>query len=55
VVERPETKDALKEATARAWERGVGGVPTLEVGDEVFFGDDRLWAAAERLRSGASR
>ena len=49
-IDRPETKDALKRATARAWERGVAGVPTLEVGAEVFFGDDHLEAAAERLR-----
>lgn len=54
-IDRQETKDALRRATARAWERGVAGVPTLEVGDEVFFGDDRLWVAAERLRSGAPR
>lgn len=48
-IERQETKDALKEATARAWECGVVGVPSLRIGDEVFFGDDRLEAAAGRL------
>lgn len=48
-IERQETKEALKEATARAWERGVVGVPSLRIGDEVFFGDDRLEAAAARL------
>ncbi|HEX2096265.1 MAG TPA: DsbA family protein [Solirubrobacterales bacterium] len=35
-------KDALREATDRAAERGVVGVPSLVVGDEVFWGDDRL-------------
>jgi 2-hydroxychromene-2-carboxylate isomerase len=53
-IERQETKEALREATARAWELGVVGVPSLQIGDEVFFGDDRLEAAAVRLRSGAS-
>jgi 2-hydroxychromene-2-carboxylate isomerase len=35
-------KGALREATERAAERGVFGVPSLVVGDEVFWGDDRL-------------
>jgi 2-hydroxychromene-2-carboxylate isomerase len=43
-------KDALREATDDAAERGVIGVPSLLVGDEVFWGDDRLEdaIAAER-------
>ena len=40
------TKDALREATAQAWARGVVGVPCIDVGGEVFFGDDRLEDAA---------
>lgn len=35
-------KGALRAATDRAAERGVIGVPSLVVGDEVFRGDDRL-------------
>ena len=35
-------KDGLREATERAAELGVIGVPSLVVGDEVFWGDDRL-------------
>jgi 2-hydroxychromene-2-carboxylate isomerase len=35
-------KDALREATGRAAELGVIGVPSLVVGGEVFWGDDRL-------------
>jgi 2-hydroxychromene-2-carboxylate isomerase len=50
-IGRQETKDALREATARAWNRGVVGVPCLEVEGEVFYGDDRLEAAAQRLGS----
>ena len=48
-VARRAIKDGLREATARAWERGVAGVPCLEVRGEVFYGDDRLESAAERL------
>lgn len=35
-------KGALREATDRAAERGVEGVPSLLVGGRVFWGDDRL-------------
>jgi len=45
-VETQGTKDALRAATDRAAERGVIGVPTVVVGDEVFWGDDRLEEAA---------
>jgi 2-hydroxychromene-2-carboxylate isomerase len=40
-------KNALKEATAAAGDRGVEGVPALVVGDEVFWGDDRLEEGVE--------
>ena len=39
-------KDELRARTAQAWADGVMGVPTLRVGDELFYGDDRLEAAA---------
>lgn len=48
---QPEIKEALREATDRAWELGVRGVPSLRVGDTVFFGDDQLELAAEALRA----
>jgi 2-hydroxychromene-2-carboxylate isomerase len=35
-------KDALKAATAEAVARGVFGVPTFFVGEEMFWGQDRL-------------
>jgi len=35
-------KGALREATDRAAELGVRGVPSLVVDEEVFWGDDRL-------------
>jgi 2-hydroxychromene-2-carboxylate isomerase len=47
----PAVKQALRGATDAAYERGVIGVPTLAVGDELFWGDDRLEDAAAHLRS----
>jgi 2-hydroxychromene-2-carboxylate isomerase len=40
-------KDALREATDAAAEWGVVGVPSLRVGEQVFWGDDRLEEAIE--------
>ncbi len=45
----PGVKAALRETTDAALERGVIGVPTVAVGDEVFWGDDRLEEAAAAL------
>jgi 2-hydroxychromene-2-carboxylate isomerase len=41
-VERRSLKDTLRAATDAAAERGVFGVPSLVVGDDVYWGDDRL-------------
>jgi 2-hydroxychromene-2-carboxylate isomerase len=41
-VETDLVKGALREATDRAAELGVTGVPSLVVGEQVFWGDDRL-------------
>jgi 2-hydroxychromene-2-carboxylate isomerase len=49
----PEVKLALRAATEIAHERGVLGVPTIAVGDELFWGDDRLEDAAAALRASA--
>jgi 2-hydroxychromene-2-carboxylate isomerase len=48
-IEMQSTKDRLREATREAYERGVRGVPTLAVGDRLFWGDDRLEDAAAAL------
>jgi 2-hydroxychromene-2-carboxylate isomerase len=42
----PEIKTVLREATETAHARGVFGVPTVAVGEELFWGDDRLEDAA---------
>jgi len=46
-VQTEAVKGALREATERAGDLGVTGVPSLVVGDEVFWGDDRLEEAVE--------
>lgn len=48
-VETTSIKDRLKQATEEAAELGVVGVPSLAVGDRVFWGDDRLEEAATAL------
>ena len=48
-VQRDEAKEALKAATAAAFERGVKGIPTVDAGGELFHGDDRLEDAAAAL------
>lgn len=46
----PEVKAALRERTDAAIALGVQGVPTVIVGDQLFWGDDRLEDAAAALR-----
>lgn len=48
-MESKAIKERLRAATADAYERGVRGVPTVAVGNELFWGDDRLEAAARAL------
>jgi len=40
-----ETKEALKTQTAEAGSRGLFGAPSFTIGDELFWGNDRLEAA----------
>jgi 2-hydroxychromene-2-carboxylate isomerase len=42
----PEIKERLRAETDAALERGVTGVPTVAIGDALFWGDDRLEDAA---------
>jgi 2-hydroxychromene-2-carboxylate isomerase len=41
----PEVKEALKLQTAEAQSRGLFGAPSFTVGEELFWGNDRLEAA----------
>ncbi len=45
-----EAKEALKGATTEALERGVFGAPTFFVGDEMFWGNDRLFFVEAALK-----
>jgi 2-hydroxychromene-2-carboxylate isomerase len=48
---KPAVKQALIEATEEAVARGVFGAPTMFIGDDMFFGQDRLDFVEERLSS----
>ena len=54
-IETQSVKDRLREVTSAAYERGVRGVPTIAVGDELFWGDDRLEEAAVAMSQGVGR
>jgi 2-hydroxychromene-2-carboxylate isomerase len=51
-ISAPEAKEGLKAATSEAVERGVFGAPAFFVGDEMFWGNDRLHFVEEALRGG---
>jgi 2-hydroxychromene-2-carboxylate isomerase len=52
-TEDPQVKQALRAATDAAHARGVIGVPTIAVGEELFWGDDRLMDAVLAMGGGA--
>lgn len=47
---KTQAKEALKSATSGAVERGVFGAPAFFVGDEMFWGNDRLDFVEEALK-----
>jgi 2-hydroxychromene-2-carboxylate isomerase len=53
-IETQSVKDRLREVTNEAYERGVRGVPTVAVGDELFWGDDHLEEAAAVMARASS-
>jgi 2-hydroxychromene-2-carboxylate isomerase len=46
----PQIKEALRSATDAAHARGVIGVPTIAIDEQLFWGDDRVLDAAGHLR-----
>lgn len=48
-MQDPDVKQRLADNTSAAVERGAFGVPTFFVGDEMFFGKDRLDQVEEEL------
>ena len=51
-IGEPAVKDRLREYTDEAVALGAVGVPTVAVGGELFWGDDRLEEAAAAARGG---
>lgn len=51
-VQRPEIKERLRANTDDAVGRGVTGVPTIVVGERLFWGDDQLEAAVAAAGEG---
>jgi 2-hydroxychromene-2-carboxylate isomerase len=49
LIQTKEVKDRLLENTNRSVERGTFGSPTFYVGDEIFFGKDRLRDVEEMI------
>jgi 2-hydroxychromene-2-carboxylate isomerase len=49
-IQQPEVKARLKSNTEDALASGVTGIPTVAIGDELFWGDDRLEEAATAAR-----
>lgn len=47
----PATKDQLKAVTMRAVERGVFGAPTFFVGEQMFWGQDRMEQVKAALKA----
>jgi 2-hydroxychromene-2-carboxylate isomerase len=52
-IRTPELKEQLRATTEGAFGDGVRGVPTVRVGERLFFGDDRLEEAAAALAGDA--
>ncbi len=54
LLERADTdtvKRQLEAETAAAADRGVFGAPTMFIGDQMFFGNDRLDFVVDELRT----
>ena len=47
----PENKDALRRQTEEAASRGLFGAPSFTIGEELFWGNDRLEAALAWVRA----
>ncbi|HNN33447.1 MAG TPA: 2-hydroxychromene-2-carboxylate isomerase, partial [Ottowia sp.] len=50
LANHPDTKQALKDATDEAVRRGVFGAPTFFVGEQMFWGQDRIDFLKEALQ-----
>ena len=48
-MQDPDVKAKLISNTEAAAERGVFGIPTFFVADEMYFGKDTLWQVEEKI------
>ncbi|WP_341705133.1 2-hydroxychromene-2-carboxylate isomerase [Ferrovibrio sp.] len=55
LAQSPEVKQRLADNTAASVERGSFGAPTFFVGDQIFFGKDRLDEVERAIREAAGR
>ena len=53
LIETKPVKDELLENTNRSVERGTFGSPTFYVGNDIFFGKDRLRDVEKEIAAGA--
>jgi 2-hydroxychromene-2-carboxylate isomerase len=51
-IDQPDLKQRLKQQTNHAQERGLFGAPSFVVGNELFWGDDRLEQALAWAKRG---
>ncbi len=51
LADQPDVKELLKQNTQQANARGLFGVPTMFVGDQMFWGQDRLDFVVEALQA----
>ena len=48
-TQTPDIKQALMEATQTCVDRGAFGLPTFFLGDDIYFGKDRIWQIEQAL------
>ncbi len=46
----PQIKQGLRDATAACVARGVFGLPSFFLGDDLYFGKDRIWQIEQALK-----
>ena len=51
-IQQPDIKESLIDATNAAVETGVFGAPTMILGDELYWGKDRMDFIEDQLRDG---
>ena len=50
-TQMPEVKQGLMEATQACVDRGTFGLPTFFLGDDIYFGKDRIWQIERAIKA----